>query len=433
MHSALAVWADLGVLLTFAAFMQSGTAGREARRKAWWLVPWLLFIGLVIASCFNPSFVPMTSEEGIRLVHVGTANPWWPSTVSPKTTLNELAFGAGVYLAAFNLLIAVRSRHALRRLLVFGSVNAVVLAVLGTVQKLSAHGFYFGAAKSPNIRFFSTFTYYNHWGAFMVLWLAAAGGLMFYHAMRHRSRDLLHSPFTMAVMGVFALAVSAPVSASRAATAMTGVIVILMLAHAIGRIASHQRERGRTIWPPVLALLVFSAIATGAVGWLAYRSINERYTETRIAMDESQSLLDGRLDLYRDTWKLAMQKPSFGWGLESYDSAFLLIRPRPIAPWRQYEETYQEAHSDWIQSIAETGFVGTGLLLLMALIPVLTVPRRTLRHPLVAYPLVGCALIALYAWVEFPFAGAAVFISFWTVYFSAICYAQIEPVRSGES
>ena len=112
-------------------------------------------------------------------------------------------------------------------------------------------------------------------------------------------------------------------------------------------------------------------------------------------------------------------------GLESYGTAFQLIRPRPLEARRQYESSYVEAHFDWLQSVAETGFVGTILLMLMALLPLSTVRWRDLRHSLVAYPLAGCALIALYAWIEFPFGNGAVFIAFWLSFFSAIRYAQL--------
>jgi hypothetical protein len=44
--------------------------------------------------------------------------------------------------------------------------------------------------------------------------------------------------------------------------------------------------------------------------------------------------------------------------------------------------------------------------------------------------LLGCALVALYAWVEFPFANGAVMIAFWTVYFAALRYATLQ-YRSG--
>lgn len=426
MRSALALWADAGALLTLAAFIQPGEAGHEARRKAWWLLPWLFFVALVVVSSFNPSFTPVEFEGNTLLISTGAPHPHWPSTVNPEQTLRELAFEAGVYLAAFNLLLAVRSRQALRWLLVFGAVNTVVLSLFGTIQKLSSQGFYFGTATSPNIRFFATFIYYNHWGAFMILWLATAAGLIFYNAINHRARDLWHSPFALAVIGVLVLAASAPVSASRAATAMAAFVLILVITHALGRITTHRRTHKRPVWPPVLALLALSALTLGAVGWLANHSINERYTETRIALEKKKSIAEDRLELYRDTWTLAMKNPAFGWGLHSYGTAFMIIRPRPLEARRQYEASYLEAHSDWLQSVAETGFVGTSLLLLMAFVPLASVPWRMLAHPLIGYPFLGCGIIALYAWVEFPFANGAVLIAFWTVYFASIRYARLQ-------
>lgn len=176
----------------------------------------------------------------------------------------------------------------------------------------------------------------------------------------------------------------------------------------------------------MIALLLLATLAITAAGWLALRSINERYAETRIALEQNQSLFEERAALYKDTWTLAMRKPVFGWGLESYGTAFMLIRPRPLEATRQYEANYVKAHSDWLQSVAETGFVGTTLLLMMAVVPFLSAPLRMLSHPLVGYPLLGCAVIALYAWVEFPFASSAVLITFWTVFFSAVRYARLQ-------
>ena len=422
----LSAWASFGLLLTIAAFLQPGDLGRDARRKSAWLLPWLILIGLIVASSFNPSFFPIQIEGKIMFVHRGPDHPNWPSTVNPSTTLHELWFSAGTYLAAFNLMLAVDSRRVLRQLLVFCTTSAVVLAVFGTIQKLSGLGYYFGSENSPNVRFFATFIYYNHWGAFMILWLATGAGLIFYYAIRHKARDLWHSPFTVVAMGVLFMALTAPVSASRSATGMASLVVLIALAHAFSRIAAHRRAVNRPVWPPIVALLLMISVTLAATGWLAHHSISERYADTQKAMTTNKPFLSERLELYKDTWKLAMQKPVFGWGLESYGTAFMLIRPRPLAENRQYEASYMKAHSDWLQSVAETGFVGTILLMLMALIPLASVPWRALRHPLVAYPLLGCALIALYAWVEFPFANGAVLIAFWTLFFSAIRYAGLQ-------
>ena len=65
------------------------------------------------------------------------------------------------------------------------TVNALLLAVMGTFQKLAgAPGLYFGLQPSPNEAFFATFIYHNHWGAFILLSTAAALGLLFHYARR---------------------------------------------------------------------------------------------------------------------------------------------------------------------------------------------------------------------------------------------------------
>jgi O-antigen ligase len=175
-----------------------------------------------------------------------------------------------------------------------------------------------------------------------------------------------------------------------------------------------------------MALLLVALGAAGGIGWLAQRSLAERYTETRAALLDEQSIFAGRMELYRDTWELAMRKPVFGWGFESYGAAFQLVRPRPIAAHRQYENSYTEAHSDWLQAVAELGFVGTSLVILMGLIPLCSALRGGKHGPISCYVLLGCLLVCIYAWVEFPFANAAVLITFWLLLFAACRYAQLQ-------
>lgn len=420
MRTALALWASLSLPIAVLAVWQHGEMGRVARRRIWWLLPWVGMVALVGLSALNPSFRPMTVEGSPVLVNVGARWPNLPSCVDPAKTLRELWFYAGAYLAAFNLLLVPRHRRQLRQLLFAGVVNCLLLAVFGSMQKLLGAGYYFGAAASPNTRYFGTFIYNNHWGAFMTLWLGVGSGLLFHQAGRASGRDLWHSPFSLLLVALLLLAATAPLSASRAATLLAACIMTVATIHALTRVKAAWRDHGKPIWPPIAATLLVVAIAVGAIGWLAQRSINERYVETRNVLVGKQSLWEGRLDLYRDVWTLAMRKPVFGWGLESFDSTFFLMRPRPLQPNRQYESSYAEAHSDWLQSVAETGFAGTGLLVLMGLVPLLGQLRRSALSPLPGYLLLGCTLVCLYAVIELPFANGAVTISFWIVFFAGL-------------
>lgn len=426
MRDALSYWGSLAPVLTLLACWQPGQPGRDARRRIPWLIPLVLFSAQVIASAFNPSTRPMIAEGDVVLVHTGAVHPDWPSTTVPDQSLRELWFLSVAYLSAFNLAVIPRSRRLLRLLLITGAVNCLVLAIFGTFQKLAGTDLYLGAARSPNPRFFATFIYYNHWGAFMILWLCAAAGLAFHHANRHAGRDVWHSPFTLAACGLLLIALTGPVSASRAATGMAAIVGALVTMHGLARIIAHRREARRSIGPPVVALLSVLVVAGGAVAWLAERSIHERYYETRVALERNQSLLGARMELYRDTWDLVRKRPVFGWGLSSYATTIELERPRGVGLRDAHENSYVDAHSDWLQSLSETGFVGTTLALLMGLIPLLASVNRAWRHPLVAYPLAGCGLIALYAWIEFPFGNAAVAITFWLLFFGSLRYAVLQ-------
>lgn len=426
MRTFLAGWASLGIPLCFAAILQHGEIGRMARRRVWWLLPWLGFVIMVSISALNPAFRPMTAEGAPVLVHVGARWPSLPSCVEPGKALTELWFYAATYLAAFNLLLVVRRRRHLRWLLFAGVVNTLALAVVGTLQKLTGAGFYFGAADSPNVRYFGTFIYNNHWGAFLILWLGGAAGLLFRQVAHLSGRDLWHSPFSSLLVCLLFLGATAPLSASRAATGMAAVLVCLVLAHSLWHTAMARRQARQVVWPATAAILTLTTIATAAVGWLAQQSIRERYVETREVLSRNQSLFEGRKLLYADTWRLIQREPVFGWGFESYASTIHLVRPRPLEAHRQYESSYAEAHSDWLQSMAETGFVGTGLVVLMGAIPLFGSLRRRALSPLVRYALAGCGLILLYAWLEFPFANAAVLISFWVVFFALCQHARFD-------
>lgn len=419
---ALSWCGTLALPITIAALRYPDNSGRWHRWR--WLIPWALYVSLVAGSCLNPSFTTHLFEGQELSIHLGEAHPGLPSTVSPHKTLHELWFSATVYLAGFNLLLTVRRRRMLRGLLVIVGLNTLLLSILGTVQKLAGKDLYFGAIESPNKRFFATFIYNNHWGAFMILTAAPVIGLLFYWAQNHRGRDFWHSPAPATILGVFLILVTAPVSASRAATGMSALLIGGAALHGLTRILGQRRGRRESAAPAITGLLALLLAASTGTAWLARDSIRERFAETRDQL-QGNTVTGSRLSLYEDTWSLVRQKPFFGWGLESYGTAFQLIRPRPLEANRQYEASYVAAHSDWLQSLAETGFAGTSLIILMMLAPLSSLRLQALRSPLVGYPLAGCALIALYAWVDFPLGNGAVQIACCLSFFSAIRYAQL--------
>ena len=116
---------------------------------------------------------------------------------------------------------------------------------------------------------------------------------------------------------------------------------------------------------------------------------------------------------------MAGARPWFGWGAASYGTVFPLYRTADFVGLH-----YEQAHSDWLQSLAENGWVGTALLVLF----VARLLGRVYWRQLPVWSgwlLAGCAAVLAYGALEFPFANAAVLATWWTFVFAALRYARL--------
>lgn len=399
-----------------------------ALRLLW---PLWLYDLLVIASCYNPAFEQITLE-GERFWRVADPISWLPTSARPSLTARELWQFNGIVLSAFNLVLTVSRRGWLRGLLLVLAGNALLLAVFGTFQKLvGANGLWFGLVEAPQPRFFATFIYHNHWGPFILLNTVACLALLFYYYRRGGYRDFWHSPVLLGAVATLFLAASVPLSASRSSTVLMCGLLGGALIHVLLHVIRNRRAQRRSVLPSVAGILLTALIGAGAIGWLARGVIVQRARLTseqvaKLAQDTQAGTLTSRLVLYRDTWRMAMERPWFGWGLETYGSVFPIYNSqRPVERWFPAPR-YVEAHNDWFQSLAETGVVGTGLLVLLGLLPLGMLRLRSVATAVPGYLLAGCGLILLYAWLEFPFANPAVMLTFCTVFFCAVRYAVLD-------
>jgi O-antigen ligase len=420
-------WGSLGGLITVAACANRPLGDPEARTSLRPLWPFAAFNALVLLSCLNPSFSVKGFEGQTLLAYQGAAHPALPSTADPLTSLRHLWLFDAIFLSCFNLPLVIQRCRALRALLLVACANAVLLAVFGTFQKLLSTGLYFGRVPSPNPRFFATFIYGNHWAAYVVLMIAAAAGLIFFHLSRHARGERHGSPLPLGLVSLLLMAMTPVICGSRAGT----VLVLVLLAGGTSQILLHFRRRagGASAAWPVAGLALGAALAAGGAIYLGRAALRERWSDTQGQWQAG--LVRERLSLYADTWHLAAAQPAFGWGLGNFDKALLLARPRPVEPRRQYEHSYVDAHSDWLQSVAEVGFAGTLLVALCAVLPLAQLRARHFAGSLTGYLLAGCGLILLYAGVEFPFGNPAVVIAFWTCFFCAVHHGRLQDRKSG--
>jgi len=84
---------------------------------------------------------------------------------------------------------------------------------------------------------------------------------------------------------------------------------------------------------------------------------------------------NGRAQLWRLAWDDAKRHPLLGAGAGTYERYFLAHQPKDVG-------LVRDAHSLYVETLAEVGPLGLGLLIVLLLTPLATL-RRARRHPLV--------------------------------------------------
>jgi hypothetical protein len=432
----LAWWGLVGALMIPLAIVANRSRVNLARLG--WLIPLALFNALVGVSALTPGLRVL--QAGDQSYYVLKAVPaWLPSAAVPEAALRSLWLFDGIYLSCFNIAWIVRRRRALRTLLLFVAGNALALAIFGTVQKLArADGLFFGLVRSPQVYFFSSFIYHNHWGAFTVLMVATCLGLVWHYGIRQEGkRDIFHTPAFGGLVAVLFLAATAPLSTSRSCTilvlALLGGAFLQWLAH----LARQRRRYKESVAAPLVGALIAGAIAMAGIYALAEKTIAARLAKTEEQLSDIRARggigMNARTILYGDTWHMARDRLWFGWGMASYPPVFVFYNSQSPGPIDHLPVYYHDAHSDWLQSAAEHGLVGTALLALVGLVPLASLARRPPRSPLPAYLLAGCGLILVYAWLEFPFGNTAVVFTWWMCFFVAIQYSRLQYESEGSA
>lgn len=414
----------IGVGLTILGLIDRRQRGAPVGRWLMCLLPPTLLALFSLLSSFNPSMEKIRFDE-VMVYRPSETIPWLPSSVDPALTRSELALLFGIFLSAFNLALNIHQRRTLRQLTLILGLNACVLALFGTIQKIAGADMFLGLIESPNPTFFASFIYHNHWGPFVLVNIAGWFGLVEFLARRDRGRGFLHSPAMSALIAILLLAVTLPLSTSRSSTVMLSVLLPVCGFWLLWRMG---RRSSRPIARSTLGLIGITAVAFAGVSayWLGGDTIKSRIGDTKDQIGDMREAgsLGQRARVYEDTWRFFQMRPVAGWGLESYAFVYRRYNDEPRTA-DGFIIQFDEAHSDWLQLLAEVGVVGISLFLLSIGIPLWPVRHRLWREPYSGCVFLCLGLLMLYAWVEFPFANPAVTASAATAFFGAIRHLQL--------
>lgn len=413
---------------------------RRKIRKSFFLklvvVFWSLFLFLLLVSFFNPTHQLLVKNEQ-SFFAAREYIKWLPSVVSKREFLFGFVWLFSGLVQGVILFEFVRFRTFIRLIFVFIVLNTSVLALLGSTAKIHQSkkvlGFFEFGKISKFGTFFATFTYNNHWSAFVILALCLASGLFFNALQKMGFRKLAFSPYVFLLALIALLTVSIPLSGSRSGMLFLGLYLIFFVFFLVKGVLAAFFPGVRISYIAIVA----SALLIGAFLIFAIKlSENDWRKEWKITTEQIQSFKDGesldfRFYATRDSWLMFKDRPVFGWGIGSYPFIFRRYQGEELyySDGRPYYFRY--AHNDWLQWLSEVGIVGLALVMTPILYQLFLYFRIKSKSPISFWSLFGCGLVLVYSFVDFPLRTPGVLVLFVIVLPLSLKYELLERKRAG--
>jgi O-antigen ligase len=385
---------------------------RENRQIPFWaFVPALLWLAFAIIALLNPSHTA-SAHDG-WLPRAGWIR-WLPTTVDPAHTLADARLWLAALLQGAAAAALLRNARAARWLWRVLALNGVALAAVGAAFHFAQAEQVLGAFDAPEPSyFFATFYYKNHWAAYGALAAVAslALALLAWPAALEGNPAARGQTLLFGGAGLLTL-VTLPLPGSRAGALLAAVLIAGFGATVLFLWWRAKRRRHPWILLAGVALAL-AIVGFGVNAYLPRGRADFTRTERQFAGHNAGDALDLRLLISRDTWSMARERPWFGWGPGCFEIVFPVFHGSYLrGPEGKPLARLEYAHNDWLQQLAEDGIVGAALLL----VPAVIAGWRAWRRAALAgrWALAGCALVAAYAWVDFPLHNPAV-LMLWVV------------------
>ncbi len=284
-----------------------------------------------------------TQPEAAALLGAGAH----PVSVDPDTTLQALALVGGLALLALVAASALSRERPARAALGTVALAGFALSAYAILARARFGALLFGRVAVPTVAPFGPFVSKNHFAGWSVMaaLLAAGLGLGLVAAARRRGRDWTTDARAGAVMLVLAASLAMAL-ASLASTSRGGVLAL-----AAGSLCLLAlRARSATAEGPGLWAALALTVAVG----MALVGLVPREAQERIASLKGASF---RVETWTGALSLWAASPALGHGLGAFHDAY----PRFKHGWGVLRVEHPE--NDYLETLAETGALGLGLVL----------------------------------------------------------------------
>ncbi|WP_089942145.1 O-antigen ligase family protein [Candidatus Entotheonella palauensis] len=368
--------------------------------------------------------------------------PGWPERLgslslaphSTKTALGQCLAYTGLFFLCVNIL---RTRHTIRSVCGVIVGTGCVMAVIGLLQEASGTDaiYWFRDTSYATGRFFGPYINRNHFAGYQVMAIILGLGLLLTQPskadvqapLRWRHR-LFHwfgllSPGRLLLIFSLSLMTGAMVLSASRGGAMSFTLGLLFLGLLFSQ---HRLELNRRI---VFALSFMSM--AGMVIWFGAAPLLARFEQ--LASNSPTLLWSGRLAAFQAAWDISKDFPLFGIGYNAFP--MLSTRYQPI---NEINLRFVHVHNDWLQLLAETGWIGAGLLVggILLVIRAIFLKWRTRHDPFVrmmtAAGLSALVAMGLHSLVDFNLHIPANTLLFTTVLAMTCACSHLPSRKTGE-
>ncbi|MCH6257379.1 O-antigen ligase family protein [Puniceicoccaceae bacterium K14] len=396
-------------LTAFSAISVVGFRKNNPAFSKYWFA-WFLLVVLLVVSLLNPSFRTVQLGEGFLLSKLDHYE-WLPSVVSVDRSFSKITTFLSILVLGWCLHAQQFSGRQLRRLLLICSINALLLALIGTFYDLAGVEAPLGVFKEVNPSFFASFTYHNHWVAFAGVNLFIASYLSVHVARTRRGDRNDANRFAAFIALCFFLFLSLLVVESRAGVLVAFLYVLCVLwtvglrklVPILRSVGQPGLKRRWTAPVAITGLLIILGASAIVISESQLETVSEKYGDAWLGLwDSDPKVNDFRFDQGpKIALELIKDRPIWGWGWGSYYYAMKQYAPLYIDD----KATAQYAHNDWLQFFSELGAAGFLLLVL----PICLQAFRYFKSGgKLNWLHTGLGVVLLLALFEFPLSNSAV-------------------------
>jgi O-antigen ligase len=322
-----------------------------------------------------------------------------------------MVFGfCAAYTVSTLVFIIPKSRSFFERTLPWLCLSAVLVGVVGYIQRGLGLEVSFFTKGTGQTDFFAFFPYGGHWAAFASLWCSSCIAMALLSTRYDDSPIFIHSvaPWYLTggtLLGATGILVESPIPAAILLFTLAAMLLIFSVDFLVNSTDIHKT--------PIAISSGVSSCFCFAAG--IYRILQEDELHTH-----ASTLRSAAYDMFR-------ANPIFGWGADAYGKVLPFFSNDNFAGAQA-----ERATSDIMQLAAEFGLIG--LLTVICFFLYFMIRYLLGRHDiqLTNHLLVGCFAVLILSALDSPFMSPAVFFSFFVIFFSAMRWADLSRNKVDE-